>query len=583
MKKQSSSPESHDRKRLRRVLFVLLGVVLVLAIGAGVFLGYRSWRARDLAIKARESFDGGSYRLAWLQAKSARDIAPNDAEVLRSSAILDAGFGMRSALEYWDRLAGQGEMTAYDYDQRARAAARFGTDEEFEAAMTDLEKSGAPVSVGELRAGRLLVRGNTDRAIEEMRRLSAMSDDPAMRLDLARMLIRRHADTLADSRKEQSVAVARELFATVDTLQGTPLAEEALAFGLTYLLPGKEAQRKWAEAAMQNLSAKNPALLPAATVLVDIGSAKPEELNKKLRPLFDAAPLDRRAAYSAWLTKHGLAREALALITAQEAAETREAFAARVDALAATENWAAVIQTAEVNGNTPESIRFVTKARAEFAIGRGEQSGNKSVADAVRAASRQANLPLIIALSDEMGGGGSVDSTLVELCGDPAVAAQVFRLTRDRFARRGPDASALLTAAHERALASATTAVAVQDFSRYTKLLASLTAASGVGETSGTPQIDPTETAAALASEPSDIAIRATHALALMSAGRGNESAACFDDLTLEFGKLSPGTQAVYCAALAASGQRERAAELSGRIDRSLLSPAEAGLIRDLP
>ncbi len=585
MQKKTSSFNSARGKRLRRILLTGLGLILGLALAVAGFQFYKTWRARDLAVKARDNFDHGSYRLAWLQINSARDLLPDDAEVLRSSAIIDGGFGARTALDYWDRLAEKGGMTPDDLEQRARAAARFGTDEQFELALAELQNSGAGVAVGELRAGRLLVRGDVDRAIEEMRRLSSMSDDAAMRLDLARMLLRRHAETLADSRKEQAVAVARELFATVDALQTTPLADEALAFGLTYLLPGREGQERWANLGMRNMSPDNPALLPAATVLIDIGKAKPDEMNKRLRPIFDAAPLPRRAAYASWLTRHGMNREALALITEQEAAESGDAFAARVDALAALENWAAVVRTAEVNGNTPESVRFVTKARAEYAMGRGAQSGSKSVADALKAATRQANLPLVIALSDEMGASDTVDASLVELCGDPAVAAQVFRLTRDRFSRRGPAAAALMSAAFERARAAAPNAPPVQDFARYTDLLSTGKGGALVAkeESGGNPAVDPVAaTADAVASEPADLAIRATHALALLRAAREAEALDCFEGVTIDFDHMTPGTQAVYCAALAAAGKRDQAVVFAGKIDASLLSPGELELVKGL-
>lgn len=574
MQKKSSSHSSTRGKRVRRILFIVVGSVVAVAALVAGFHFYKTWRARDLAVKARDNFESGSYRLAWLQINSARDLLPDDAEVLRSSAIIDAGFGARPALDYWDRLAEKGGMTPDDLEQRARAAARFGTDEQFEQAIADLEASGTNKPVGELRAGRLLVRGDVDRAIEEMRRLSSMSDDPAMRLDLARMLLRRHAETLADARKEQAVAVARELFATVDALQGTPLADEALAFGLTYLLPGHEGQERWANMAMRNMAPDNPALLPAATVLVDIGKAQPADLNKKLRPIFDAAALDQRAAYASWLTRQGMSREALALITEQESAESSDAFSARVDALAALENWAAVIQTAEVNGNTPESIRFITKARAEYAMGRGAQSGGKSIADAVRASTRQANLPLIIVAADEMGGGAMVDASLVEMCGDPAVAAQVFRIARDRFARRGPAASALLTSAFERARTAAPNAVPVRDFARYSMLLAS------AGDKADS-KVDPADTADAVASDPADPAIRATHALALLRAGRGNEALGCFDGITVDFSQMAPGVQAVFCAALAAAGKPAEAGDAARKIDPALLSPAELDLVKE--
>jgi hypothetical protein len=222
-----------------------------------------------------------------------------------------------------------------------------------------------------------------------------------------------------------------------------------------FLLPGQEEQERWANLAMKNAAPSNTALLPAATVMVDLGKAKPEELQKVLRPIFDAAPLDRRAAFVAWLTRQDMPREALTLITAQEAGESVDAFLARTAALAEMENWTAVIETADAGGNAPLSLRLVTKARAEYALRQQAQSGAKSLADALRAGAREGSLPTIVATGDEMGGQTVVDATLVELCGDSGFADDVFRMTRDRLSRRGANEQGLLAEAHARALAAA--------------------------------------------------------------------------------------------------------------------------------
>jgi tetratricopeptide (TPR) repeat protein len=583
MVKKSSATQSRRMQLLKRFLLVAAAVLVVLGIvGAVAFHFFQGWRARDLAGKALESFEQANYRAAWLQMNSARGLRPDDPAVLRASAIIESRFGMPTAMDFWDRFAAAGELSAEDLEQRGRAAAALGNDEQFGRAVDGLDAAGNKAAAGRLRTVRNLARGNMDRAIEEARRAVAATDDPAMKLDLARLLLRRHVERLAVAPQDpESQRIANEMFAIVDALQGTEAGEEALAFGLTFLLPGQEGQERWANLAMKNSDAANPALLPAATVMVDLGKAQTGELHQTLRPAFDAASLDRRAAFVAWLTRQGMPREALTLITAQEAGESTEAFLARTGALVKLENWSAVIEAADASGKAPRSLRLAAKARAEYALRQQAQSGAKSLAAALRAGAREGTLAVMVSIGDEIGGRETVDTALVELCGDPGVADDVFRMTRDRLSRRGPAAQALLEAAHARAMVAAPSAVAVQDYAHYVKLLAPPEEKEG-DEDEEVEVVDLEETARAVAATPSDPAVRATHALALLQAGRAAEALAAFDDLTVFFARVPPGQQAVICRVLAEAGQRDAAEKASQSIDKELLTDGELRVLQGL-
>jgi len=330
---------------------------------------------------------------------------------------------------------------------------------------------------------------------------------------------------------------------------------------------------------MKNADAANPALLPAATVMIDLGKAKAEELHQTLRPVFDAAPLDRRAAMVSWLTRQGMPREALTLITAQEAGENAEAFIARTEALGKLGNWTAVIETVDAGGNAPLSLRLSTKARAEYALRQQAQSGANTLADALRAAAKERTLPVIVSVGDEIGGRDVVDATLVELCEDPGVTGEVFRMTRDRLSRRGPSAQELLKEAHARALAAAPNAVSVQDYARYLKLL-TLPDDDATEEELAALFVDPEETARAVVAAPTDPAVRATHALALLKAGRAPEALGAFEDLTVFFPRVPPGLQAVLCRVLAESGQTELATQAAQAVDIKQLTDEEANILK---
>jgi predicted Zn-dependent protease len=128
-------------------------------------------------------------------------------------------------------------------------------------------------------------------------------------------------------------------------------------------------------------------------------------------------------------------------------------------------------------------------------------------------------------------------------------------------------------------MVAAPNAVAVQDFARYVKLLAP-PAENEEGEEEAQ-TVDPEETARAVAAAPADPAVRMTHALALVKAGRGEESFALFDDITIYFNRLPPPLQAVLAGAAAASGQRGLAAEMRGKIDVSKLTPDERRIFEE--
>jgi hypothetical protein len=580
MAKKSSATKSRRRQLLLRFLAISAAVLVVLGIvGAVGFHFFQGWRARDLAEKALQSLEMASYRAAWLQMNSARNLRPNDPMVLRAAAIIESRFGMPTGMDSWDRYAEQSELSKEDLVERGRAAAALGNEEQFQRAVDGLEAAGDAASAGRLRTVRSLARGNLDNAIEEARRSVAATDDPAMKLDLARLMLRRHVDQLASApQAEESQRTAAEMFAIVDSLQGTDKGQEALAFGLTFLLPGPEGQERWANLAMKSADAANPALLPAATVMVDLGKATPRDLHAQLRPIFDAAPLDRRAAFVAWLTRQGMPREALTLITAQEAGESPDAFLARTGALAKMDNWTAVMETVEAGGKAPLSVRLLTKARAEYAMRQQAQSGANSLADALRAAAREGTLPAIVATGDELGGQAVVDATLVELCGDPGFADDAFRMTRDRLSRRGASTQALLSEAHKRALAAAPNAVSVQDYVRYLKLITPPDD-DATEEEIAAGKVDPEETARAVQTAPGDPAVRTTHALALWRAGRPLDAVAAFDDLTVFFSRVPPGLQAVICRVLEDGGRSDAANAALQAIDQKLLTDKERSLL----
>lgn len=566
----SSATKSHRRQVLLRSLGILAVALVVLGIvGAAGYYVFTGWRARDLAGKAKTNFDEGNYRIAWLQLNSAKGLRPNDPEVLRVAGKIEGAMGRATALEYFEKLAQKTDLTPEDLQQRAEIAARFGDDRQFAEAVGALEASGRATEAVQLRAARQLRQGDIDRAIVEARRAADASDDPELKLALARLLVQRYRPEFGPSRNPsaQAVAGSAEVVEIIDGLLETPQRNAALAFALNDVNTTPENRRRWAVAAMENVQTDNPALLPAASVLVRSGQKTPPQIHEQLRPAFDAAPLERRAGYALWLTGAGLPKDALTLITAQEAGESTAAFGARTEALFATENLDAVLDAVEAGGNVDADVRLAAKARAEYARGRGAQGGAAALREAMDAAAKSRRLEFILPTGDSLGATTVVDTKLADLCGDPAVADYVFRVARDRFSRRGRPS--LLAAAFERAQAASPQSPSVQDYARYLALI-------------GDEPVNLEATAAACAAEPANVTFRITHALNLLENNRPGDALKIFDDITVFADRLPPGQLAVIAALFAANGDTARARAAVAGIDPDLLSPGEYLLVAPL-
>lgn len=567
----SSAAKSRRRRVLLRLLVIVtLAAVVLGAVGATGYYFFTGWRARDLAAKAKENFEKANYRMAWLQINSAKELRGNDSEVLRVLGSIEGAMGRPGALDHYEKLSQQGNLTPEDLKTRAEIAMRSGDDAQFARAVEELEQSGQTREAGALRMSRQFRKGDIDRAIGEARAASGASEDPVMQLALAKSLVQRYRPEFGPGRSPsvQATAGLAEVVEIIDGLLDTPQRGEALAFALNDVVnTAPENRQRWAAAAMDEVQTENPALLSAAAVLVRSGQQTPQQLHAQLRPVFDAAPLDRRAAYALWLTGVGLSKEALTLVTAQEASESGAAFGARIEALFAMNNFEGVLATVEAGGNAPADLLLVAKARAEYARGRGVQGGAVALREAMDAAAKAQRLQLLLPTGDALGAGTVVDEKIAEMCGDPALADYVFRLARDRFSRRGR--TSLLAASLERARAAVPQSPAVQDYLRYTAL-------NGDGE------VSLEETAAACAAEPANETFRITHALNLLENNRPDEAMKVFEDITIFADRLPPGQLAIIAAVLAASGDTDRARAAARAVDPALLTPGEYARILPL-
>jgi hypothetical protein len=544
-------------------------IVLAAAIaGVGGFYLFTNWRARDLASKARENFQEGNFRMAWLQIQNARELRPGDPEVLRTSALLEAKFGSPDALTSLQDLEKKGALGEEEIKEKANAAARFGSEEEFEDAVKKLEAMGAGNAYS-LRASRAEMRGDLDRAIAEARRALETSENPEAKLDLARSLGKRHGHALRTTGRPapEDVAALQEVVGIIDSLQSSRLAEPALALGLSTAAADAETKRRWADAAMKNLSPSNPALLPAAEFLAQSGSDSAEDLRAQLRVLYDTASLAQRADFALWLSRQGMPKEALTMVTAQEAADNMSAFLARTDGLAKLSNWRGILEATTDAEKVPDSIRYLTRAWAVMNL--EDETGKQraiaaAVEAAVQAAAREKQLRPMISSLDSIGAGAIAEAELARLCANAGVADAAFSLMRERVGKtRG---TAALEVFYQSAKTAAPGAPSVVDQGRYLELFRGL-------------QVNAADTTAAIEAQPGEISPRITHALLMLRKNDPAAAKATFDNITVFFDQMIPAHQVVVAAFTAAAGNREQAQTMRREINTGVLTPGEKAVL----
>ncbi len=550
---------------LRRALLWLPAVVLAAALlGAAAFHVFIGWRAGNLVEKALANARAGNLAMARLQIASAENLRPDNPGVRHAKIFVHSRLGDPAANAGWEDLAALGGLTAEEIEERARLAALSGSDAQFERAITALEQSGRADAAASFRSSRLLRRGNLEESIGQAR-AAAASGDEARKLELIRLLLIRHAAALnrPGGVAPDSEAAAREITALVDQLRATPSGSRAIALVLGVLpLPASKA-REWAAAALNDLSASNPALVPAAQFMVASAEGTARDYFAKLAPVFEGADIGQQAIFAQWLNRHQMWDESLALITAAKASRNTLAYEARGQALAGKRQWQELLAMAEAPSNSPASMRLVLRGFAAKNLGK-TGIAPKALADAVRAAVREGRLPETLAALDSIGEGRLANPVIVEMCASPGLADTMFRVARDRFSRQGQFAA--LQSAWEAASKAAPEAPSVSDYRRRMRLL------------EGKP-VDDGETLAAVVAEPSYLQPRFTRALALLKAGRPADALGVFHDVDVFVDRLAPGDQAIVIAIWEANGMPDHAAGLRRSLAPDLLQNGEFALI----
>ena len=549
----------------RRIVLWIPVLVLVMFVASAVgFQVLKGWRARDLAAKAVANAKAGDVQTARLQAWSARNLREQEPEVLRALAVVETAAASPDAAKLWEEMPGNVTLGGDDLEARAVAMASSGSQAKFLAALTDLEIAGLGKVAARLRTEHRLSRGDLEAAIKEAR-AALPTGDAETKLMLLRLLAARYGPFLQIGAQPagDDIAAGREMAGLVDSLLDTPQARDALVLGFTGQQLDDATARAWAAAAWREKSPANPSLLPAATQLVRLGDVSRDEMRSQLRTIYADASVDQRAALGSWFISQEDIDAALESVPATNTMQSTAAFVIRAEALEAAAKWKDLLALGESVSIAPSSLRSAAVAHAARNLGYTRRAEN-SMREALRAAPREGKLLPIIAMADSMGADDIVDSEVLQLCEATRTADPAFRLARDRFERRGQFAS--LTEALQKAAAAAPKSESVADYRRFDAMLS--------GES-----VDPQETAAAVAAEPTITERRITHALALLKAGRPQDALAVFDEFDVVVENLPPPQRAVAIAVIAGNGHSDVASRLAANIDRQNLPSGAMALI----
>jgi hypothetical protein len=544
---------------------VPLALLFLVVVPALCVYGFVVWRSHDLVEKALASAESGNQRLAVLQARSALRLLPSDTKVLRSAALVETKAGAPEAFELWQRLAQTCTLTADEQVMRAEVALALGHQDAAEEAQAALEAAGQAASFHRLRAGIAAASNDLDGAIAETRVALESSQEPSLRLNLAKLLVHRHARLLSGGSVEAlDVEAARDFREIINSLLSTPEAAPALALALepaAFPMSDAVAREEWARVALRDPRPENPALLPAASVLCSGGTVTAADLQATLRPVFAQAPLALRSAFAQWLALHGQAQEGLRLVSLDEARTDPAAFAAVAQAFVVQDRGADLLRLSGKAGEAvPAWLRSLAEARASTMLG-NVGSAEHALRDAIVQSLPVGVLPHILWEADVLGAGALADRELVELCARPDSEGVAFGIARSRFV--GKSNGENLAAAFKAASSVSPSAPPVADYRIYLRLLRG-------GE------VDPAETADALRTNPAGIMPRINHALALLQSGHPREALASLDRCTVFLEELPPGARVVVAALYAANGQSfEARAALSGVSADDLCSDEE--------
>ena len=616
-------------KRRRRRRWLVLAIVIVLAIPAGYF-GYRpardqikAWQARRHAQRAFTLIDKEQWTDARNEAVAALQLGRNEPQAIRAVAQFLTRTRQPDALEFWTELAKIDNLTRDDLRDEAAIALMASEMTRADRAVRELLGRAGAGSADWLLAAQLAINKGAPQ-------------------DAQTFLDRVFADARATPREQLQAAVLQ--VGTARTGSSTPAEREALAWsrieklsadqgqvGLDALvLLGQRALSTGGTTAVssdekdttarvppdeKDATARVPPVVDLAHRLQNHPLAKAQHKLLALdleihadeskrdaliaRGIADWKNADTTSltALAVWLNGKRDYEQTLDAIPLEKAAQSRDLFLQRLDALAALNRWSEVQQSL-VAGKFP----LDPVVQAMYLARCSAQLGEKAAAEnnwrrALEAAGGDVGKLMSLGEYAEKNGNLEIADAAYNNAVTASPKLRIAQQSRLRIAQRNRDTKKMHAILADM-LAIWPDDTAVQNDEAYTRLLL-LGSNSRNDEThGGTRAVASAATAAQtktdnsdllaieqvaeklLEREPASLPHRTLLALARLKQGRANDALAVYQNVQVAPSALTGSALAVHAAVLEATGHHDDAETEKEKIDINAVLPEEAALVQ---
>ena len=332
-----------DQKK--QLLFVGILVGLLVGVGAVVWgmyalgrVGWDSLKQRQASRMAELTADyarEGKFEEAAMSAHTALRLNPTQPGATRFMAgLMEAEGRWQQAMELYGRLYHSGGGSLEDLKKQAINAARGDYMDPARWLAGEVAKKGEPEFPLLLEAEILLKKGDVEGARQVLQKVVDRHKSRTAQAALMRFL-------LAHPEKDGNAALQKSILALKDG--DDEIALEALAVGLASGLAPEESRADFVAKLRAHPKRTERTLLLADTAELAIDPATKPRVVEAMVGRLKGGKIDERLVAASWLNAQGQPREALALITPEDAISNSSAMRAWLDSAAALGEWKAML------------------------------------------------------------------------------------------------------------------------------------------------------------------------------------------------------------------------------------------------
>jgi hypothetical protein len=582
--------QRRKRKRLVVVLVLVLGLVLGAVFGGRPAMHeIKAWQARRHARKAFALLEKEQWNEARKEATAAYQLWPNEPEAIRAVARFLSRTRQAQALDFWDLLTKEAQLTRADLREEA-AIALFAGDDTRAARVIRAILSGqnGPVTAGDhLLSAQLSLRiGATIEAHDAV--LKIFGDPQATnreRLQAALLELAIAGGNEAWRGEAWSwlkrIAAEKEA-AGLDALMvlgQTALGAEKMPDNFPYSIPELT----------QALEAHPLARAPHKLLAIDLkirehGEQRAELLGQAIAQWKDAEP-DEVAVLAMWLNGKGEFQRVLDSIPVEKAIKARELFLQYVDALGGLGRWSDIKELLD-----RDKFPLDPMVQKMYLARTNAQLGEKAAAEnnwqrALEAGRGDPGKLVTLGSYAEKNGALEVASAAYDEAAAESPKLRAAQQGRLRIAQMSGETKKIHAVLADM-LAIWPNDPAVLNDEAYMRLLLIISQQLQRSESAtGNQEIIAIEELAAklVEREPGSLPHRSLLALARLQLGRYAGAMEAYANIQASKSALTPSALAVHAAVLAANGRAEDAATEIREIDMKRLLPEEAALLAGVP